>query len=145
MSNLLTASGSSTTECVVVRGPDTWNLSGVERTTGRRTELGLAVTSADRRLRLQVDGDHYELSDLDATVVRVPGMGPETSLTTITAAVVVDGRAGTTTITVDCGREPPELAVAMRVNDVATRWSSWAIDHDIQHDVLDYLKSALNG
>jgi hypothetical protein len=94
---------------------------------------------------MRVDDDHYELTGLDATVVRVPGMGPEAILTTITAAVVVDGRPGTTTITVDCGREPPELSVAMRIDDVATRLSSWAIDHDVQHDVLDYLKSALNG
>jgi hypothetical protein len=42
-------------------------------------------------------------------------------------------------ITVDCAREPPALSVAARFFGADARSWSLQIDHDIQHQLLDFL------
>ena len=114
-------------------------VSGLEMSSGQRVEMSFAI-STDHRLRLRVDADEYVLRDLDTTRVFLPGTPHDFGITTITGAVG-DRERGALVITVDCAREPPALSMAGRFIDAAPRSWSLQIDHDIQHQLLAFLKA----
>jgi hypothetical protein len=86
-------------------------------------------------LEIHVDNRHYQLGRLQRSCVGPLGAPAELSTTTISAPCAMRSATGTMLITVDCGHEPPVLAIAASVPGDDGSWV-WRIDHQIQHQIL---------
>jgi hypothetical protein len=98
---------------------------------GRR--LLLAANSG--ALEIHVEDRCYQLGPLQRRCVSALGMPAELSTTTIGAQCSIGSATGTMLITVDCGHEPPMLAIAASLPGDDSSWV-WRIDHQIQHQIL---------
>lgn len=106
-----------------------------ERTGDPRTHtLSIARTGSDS-ITIHLASRDYVLSDLATTCIRSAALSPELSTTTVMAKCASGNDAGTMVITVDCGREPPTLAMTVTLADEQAS-CIWRIDHNIQHQIL---------
>ena len=137
MKNMTTVEPAAT-DCRVATHAEALLLTGPELNSGAVTTVVFGRRTGDV-LPVRIGDTDYELTALATHVVPGPAAHPTFGVATITAAFDAPSGNGTMAIVVDCGREPPMLSIAATHRATAARAWEWAIDHAVQHQLLEHL------